>query len=176
MKEMARTAGGLLHDEVVSVKLASAVGLAEGPVRRGDVVGDDRTAIAGDDLEGQSLAVEVAIALPVLAPVPGHGLPSGPRPFDVNCMDVTCSANVGYEHQIEVSMAVDGESDSTALPARHPVSKQRVRIRNPFGCTHIQIGKVNSSGKLKFFGSKEKITWIVLFCSSEKQVRGKLHN
>lgn len=57
------------------IELAAAVGLSERPPRRDNVVGDDGEAVAGGYLEGECLAVEARAALPVLAPVPGHGLP-----------------------------------------------------------------------------------------------------
>ena len=41
------------------------------------IVGDNRAAIAGGDFEGEALSIKVSVALPVLAPVPGHGLPAG---------------------------------------------------------------------------------------------------
>ena len=50
-------------------ELAAGVGLAEGPAGRSGVEGDDGPAIAGDYSEGEALAVEVGVALPVLAPV-----------------------------------------------------------------------------------------------------------
>lgn len=59
-------------------ELGTREGLSEGPVSRSDIVGDKCTAIASGDLEGEGLAVEVRVALPVLAPVAGHGLPPSP--------------------------------------------------------------------------------------------------
>lgn len=50
--------------------MATTEGLAKGPTRRSDIVGDHRAAITGGDLEGEGLAIEVGVALPVLAPVP----------------------------------------------------------------------------------------------------------
>lgn len=65
-----------------SSELAPFKSLAELPVGGHDVVAGDGLAVAGGDLEGEGLAVEVGIALPVLAPVPGHGLPPGLRALD----------------------------------------------------------------------------------------------
>lgn len=44
--------------------------LAELPSRWSNIVAGDGPAIAGGDLEGERLATEVGVALPVLVPVP----------------------------------------------------------------------------------------------------------
>ncbi|RWW54765.1 hypothetical protein BHE74_00038632 [Ensete ventricosum] len=103
-----------------SVELAAVEGLSEGPGCRSHVVGDDGAAVAGGDLEGEGLAVEEGVALPVLAPVPGHGLPPGPGPPDGHRIHVACSSDVGDEHQVEVGVAIDGEPDAASLPAGDP--------------------------------------------------------
>ncbi|KAF3781871.1 hypothetical protein EJ110_NYTH35604 [Nymphaea thermarum] len=61
----------------------------------------DRSAITGGHLEGEGLPIEVGVALPVLAPISGHGLPASPRALDGHCMDVPCTSNVGDEYQVE---------------------------------------------------------------------------
>lgn len=78
-----------------STELSAGEGLAEGPTGIGNVVGDDAMAIAGGDPEGERLAVEVGVALPVLAPVSRHGLPPRPRPSDRHPMHVPGSTYVG---------------------------------------------------------------------------------
>lgn len=55
---------------VISAELGTGVGLPERPVRRGNVVGHNSTAITSGDLKGERLPVEVAVALPILPPVP----------------------------------------------------------------------------------------------------------
>lgn len=62
-----------LHIDLL--ELATAEGLAKGPIRRGNVVRNHRTAVTGGDREREALSDEVAVALPVLAPIPGHWLP-----------------------------------------------------------------------------------------------------
>lgn len=49
--------------------MATLVGPAKLPAGRGDVEACDGSAVAGGDHEGQALAVENGVALPVLAPV-----------------------------------------------------------------------------------------------------------
>lgn len=51
-------------------ELSTTVSLSKGPAGWDNVVGDDCTAVTGGDLEGKALAIEVAVALPVLSPVP----------------------------------------------------------------------------------------------------------
>lgn len=77
------------------MELSPGEGLAEGPVGRGDVEGDEVAAVTGGDLEGERLAVEIRVALPILPPVPRHGLPPSPGAFDGDPMHVPCSSNVG---------------------------------------------------------------------------------
>ncbi|RRT72848.1 hypothetical protein B296_00034048 [Ensete ventricosum] len=57
-------------------ELAAQIRLPEAPVRWRDVHRGDGEAVAGGDAEREGLAVEVAAALPVLAPVAAHRLPS----------------------------------------------------------------------------------------------------
>jgi len=80
---------------MISTELSPGEGLAEGPTGMGDVVRDDAAAVAGGDPEGERLAVEVGVALPVLAPVSRHGLPPSPGPFDGHAMHVPRSTHVG---------------------------------------------------------------------------------
>ena len=86
-------------------------------------------AIAGGDLEGEGLAVEVVVALPVLAPVSGHGLPTSPGPFDGHGVDIACAANVGYEDQVEIGVAVDGEPYASTPPAGYPTKSKHTKLR-----------------------------------------------
>jgi hypothetical protein len=102
------------------LELAAFVGLAELPAGRRDVVAGDGAAVAGGDLEGEALAVEERVALPVLAPVAGHGLPPGAGALDGDGPHVADAGHVGHQHQVEVGVAVDGEPDPALLHARHP--------------------------------------------------------
>lgn len=100
--------------------MASLKGLAELPPGRHDVVAGDGLPIAGGDLEGEALAVEVAIALPILAPVSRHGLPPGLRPFDGHRMHVSGPSNIGDENQVEVRVTIDSEPYPSLLRTGDP--------------------------------------------------------
>lgn len=100
-----------------SAELATREGLAKGPACWSHIVGDHRAAITCGYFEGESLAIEIGVALPVLAPVPVHGLPPTPGPFDGHCMHIPSPSHVGDKHQVEVGVAIDGEPDSPFLPA-----------------------------------------------------------
>lgn len=102
-------------------ELSSGEGLAEGPSSGGHVVGHDAAPIARGDLEGKALPIQVVVALPVLAPVPGHGLPPGAGPLHGNGVDVPGAADVGDEDEVEVGVTVDGEPYPFPSPAGHPV-------------------------------------------------------
>lgn len=55
------------------LKLATFKSLSKLPTSRHDIVADDGASVASGDLEGEPLAIEVGVALPILAPVPCHG-------------------------------------------------------------------------------------------------------
>ncbi|URE17110.1 hypothetical protein MUK42_03921 [Musa troglodytarum] len=101
-------------------ELAALEGLAELPAGGRDVEAGDGAAVAGGDAEGEALAVEVGVALPVLAPVAGHHLPPGLGALDGHGVHVAGARDVGDQHQVEVGVAVDGEPDPALLHARHP--------------------------------------------------------
>lgn len=101
-------------------ELTSGVGDTEGPTRWCDVVGDDVTAVAGGDDEGEALAVEIGIALPVLPPISGHWLPPGPRAFYGHRVNVAGAAHVGHQNQVEVRVTVYREPNPSAPPTSHP--------------------------------------------------------
>lgn len=93
------------------------------PIRRCDVVVGEGSSVTESDLKGERLAVEVGVALPVLAPIPRHGLPSiGFGTFDGNRVDIPCTSNVGDENQIEVRVSIDCEPHSSFLHARDPAN------------------------------------------------------
>jgi len=110
---------------MTSRELCTTVGLAEGPTRRRHVEGRDSAAVTGGDFKGEALAIEVRAALPILPPVPRHGLPASLRPLDGCCMHIACASNIGDQHQVEVRVTVDGESDSPLLPAWYPAPNCR---------------------------------------------------
>ncbi|BAS84419.1 Os03g0377201, partial [Oryza sativa Japonica Group] len=106
-----------------SGELASGEGLAERPSRRRDVVRHDGSAVAGGHRERQRLPVEQRAALPVLAPVPRHGLPPrlpSPAGLHRHRVHVAGAAHVAHQHQVEVGVPVDGEPHPSLPPARHP--------------------------------------------------------
>ncbi|BAS98666.1 Os06g0621950, partial [Oryza sativa Japonica Group] len=90
-------------------ELLAFEGLREHPVRRRDAVGDDRAAPPAGDLERQRLAAEVGVALPVLAPVPPHRDPPGPRPFHLHRRHLPVRRHVRDQHLQEAGAAGDGE-------------------------------------------------------------------
>lgn len=101
-------------------ELGTTVGLPKGPPSWGSIVGHHCAAITGSDLEREALAIEVGVALPVLAPISGHCLPTSPGPFDWNRVHITGTTNVCDEDQVEVGVPIDGESETSPSPARYP--------------------------------------------------------
>ena len=99
--------------------------LAEAPARGRHVVRRQRPAVAGGDGERQALAVQLPVALPVLAPVPAHGHPPRLRALDRHRRHVAGAAHVGDEHQVEVGVAIDGEADAALLGAGHTAVEHR---------------------------------------------------
>ncbi|RWW41221.1 hypothetical protein BHE74_00053307 [Ensete ventricosum] len=110
-------------DRVLCGKLTE--GKSSGPLWRGggDVPGGGGAVVAAGDAEGEGLADEDGIGLPVLAPVAGHGHPPGAGALHAGADDVAGAGHVGDEHQVEVLEAVDGEPYPARLPARHPAQE-----------------------------------------------------
>lgn len=75
--------------------------------------------VAGCDSEGQGLAHEDGIGLPILPPVTAHGHPLGVGSFDADPHDVPCARDVADQNQVEVTEAVDREPYPSFLSARH---------------------------------------------------------
>lgn len=120
------------------LKLSPTEGLAKGPVWRSHIGWDNRAAIACCHLEREGLAIEVCIALPVLAPIARHRLPPSSRPFNGGCHYITSTTNICYEHQVEVWVAINGEPDPTTLPAGNPGSRKYRLVCDKF------IGQMDS--------------------------------
>jgi hypothetical protein len=112
----------MLHHEKghVLAELSTSESLAERPVSWGSIEGHNGAAIAGGDLKWEALAVEIWVALPVLAPVSGHCLPASSGPFDGNRMNITSTTNVGDKDKVKVRVAIDGESDTSPSSAGYP--------------------------------------------------------
>lgn len=106
------------------MELSPSEGLAKGPVWWSNVVRHHTTTITGCDLKGQALSVKEVVALPVLSPVPGHGHPSCSGPFDGHAMNIASTSYVCDEDEVEVGMAINGESDASLSPTGYPASTQ----------------------------------------------------
>lgn len=78
--------------------LGAAVGLAKPPIRRSYIVGDNGAAITCCDLEREGLSVKVRVALPVLAPIAGQGLPVSFWTFDGDRDNITSTTDIGYKN------------------------------------------------------------------------------
>lgn len=77
-------------------ELGAGICLTERPARPRNIVRHEAPAIARGDLERQALPVEVRVALPILAPISGHGLPCGSRSFDVNRVNIARPSHVRH--------------------------------------------------------------------------------
>lgn len=105
---------------LVCLELSPRVGLPKLPPRRCDIIANQRPAIASGHLEGEALAVEVGVALPILAPILRHCLPPNLRTFDRHGVDVAGATNIGDQDQIEIRMAVNREPNSSLLLTGDP--------------------------------------------------------
>ncbi|KAF8364804.1 hypothetical protein HHK36_033219 [Tetracentron sinense] len=94
--------------------------LTELPIGRDDVPGCGGPAIASGDPEGEGLAHQNGVRLPVLPPVTAHAHPPCLGSFDAHAHYVPCSRDVCYQHQVEVSESVYCEPDASSLSAWHP--------------------------------------------------------
>lgn len=112
------------------MELPPTEGLAKWPASRSHIGRDHGATVAGGDLEGEGLAIDVGVALPILAPVPGHWLPPGPGSFDGHCMHIPGTSNIGDEHQIEVGVTMDGEPDASSPPAWDPAFQNQASREN----------------------------------------------
>jgi hypothetical protein len=109
--------------------------LREHPVPGRDVVRRDGPAApAAGDLERQRLAAEVGGALPVLAPVPAHRDPPGPRPLHLHGGHLAVRAHVGDQHLDEVAAAGDPEPHASCPVTAHPAP-----FTSKVGCISIVL-------------------------------------
>lgn len=66
---------------VDGLELRAFIGLAKLPIGRNEVIGSESVTITKSDLKGKALAIQIVVALPILAPISRHGLPSSSRPL-----------------------------------------------------------------------------------------------
>lgn len=87
--------------------------MAKLPIGRDEIIGSESVTITQSDLKGKTLAVEIVVALPILAPISRHGLPSCSRPLYGHSVDITCAAHVRDQNKVEVGVTIDCEPHST---------------------------------------------------------------
>lgn len=105
---------------LLCLELCTTVGLPKGPTSWSNIVRDHSTAITGGNLEWEGLAIEVSVALPVLAPVSWHCLPTSSGPFDGHSMDITSTTNVCDQDKVKVRVAIDGEPYASLSTTGYP--------------------------------------------------------
>lgn len=104
-------------------------GLAELPIRRCHVPGSGGASVTAFDSEGNGLAHQISVGLPILPPVTCHAHPACFRSLYAHAHDIPCARDVGDQNQVEVTEAIDCESDSTPLSAWHPAILQKFKIQ-----------------------------------------------
>lgn len=103
--------------------------MSERPAGRGGVNGLALIAVARDHLEGECLALHLAVSrkLPHFTPVSGHGLVrvrvGAPH---IQLLNVTGTPNIGDEDEQEVRVSIDGEPNPSTLCARHPAKFEQL--------------------------------------------------
>jgi len=83
-------------DKLVA-ELPSSVGLSKGPTWWCSIVWEHTATITSGDQKGKTLSIKVGVALPVLAPIPWHGLPSGSWTFYGHRMHITSTSNISHK-------------------------------------------------------------------------------
>lgn len=94
--------------------------LTKPPIWRHNIVEFLGHSIRGGDLEGQRLAIEIGIRLPVSTPVPRHGHPTGPGAFDWYWLNRSSPSYIADQYQFEVVPSIDCKSDTPMLLTRNP--------------------------------------------------------
>ncbi|GER55723.1 MAC/Perforin domain-containing protein [Striga asiatica] len=92
----------LIAESCLKLKLWALVGLTELPAVGRDTVSCQSPAVASGDSERERLTVEIQVALPILPPVSGHGLPPGTRPLNPHAVYVTGPTYIRYKDQNEI--------------------------------------------------------------------------
>ncbi|ONK67945.1 uncharacterized protein A4U43_C05F5490 [Asparagus officinalis] len=147
------------------LKLPAFKRLAELPSSGDGTVADDGASVTGGHAEGEALAGEVRVALPVLAPVPGHRLPPGFRPLDRDGVHVSGAAHVADEHEVEVVVAVDCEPDPSLLMTGYPTLSKSKTSRS--AAVVIRFGSIIIIGDIYDHFLSEK-SQICNFCLSSQ--------
>ena len=81
---------------VLDPEILAGEGLAELPIGGGDVPGGGGAVVAGGDPEGEGLAHQDHVRLPILAPIPAHGHPSSAGPLYADSDDVPSTCYIGH--------------------------------------------------------------------------------
>ncbi len=118
---------GFLFRWFLLADLCTFEGLAESPVCICNTRCCD-SAIACGDHEPNALPHELPTTLPVLSPVPCHGVPSCVIPSHPHRHHDSRSTHVGDRHQVEKRVPVDGEPDSSCLDTIDPGQQEARKI------------------------------------------------
>ena len=126
------------------------IGPTKLPIGRDEIIGRESATIAKGDLKGEALTVEVVVALPVLAPISRHRLPSSSRPLYRHSVDVASAAHVRDQNKVEVGVTVNCEPHSTFLHAWYSVKKVNHSILVYNNLVRLKKFKINSLNYLSF--------------------------
>ena len=97
-------------------EIFSRESLTELPIGRYDVPCGGGSTVTACHPEGQRLAHQDGIGLPVLSPVTVHAHPTRFGPLNAHPRDIPCTRDVGDQNQVKVTKAVDRESNPKLLP------------------------------------------------------------
>lgn len=117
---------GISNSEILSHERLTKL-----PIGRSNVPGSGGPTVTACEPERERLTNQDGVGLPVLTPVTAHAHPPCVRPLNACPHDIPCTSHVCDQNQVEVSEAVDGESDPSAPSARHPT------VRNGYDSSAI---------------------------------------
>lgn len=103
-------------------KLGTRIGLTKRPARRCSIIGHHTAAITSGDLEREALSIKVAVALPVLSPIPWHWLPLSSWTLYIYCMYISGSSNISNKDKVEVRVTIYGKPNTSSPPAGYPTN------------------------------------------------------
>lgn len=149
-------------------ELGTSEGLAKGPVRRGNIEGHHRATITGGDFEGEGLAIEIVVALPVLAPVSWQLHPPSSWTFDGHTVNITGTTDVCDEDQVEIGVAIDCKPYASPSPAGYPTVHKK---QHHWKMVSYHFQPLSSSNKFQRLFTDQKRTFFFLILSFVK-VRG----